>query len=171
MTDEALPIDDGPSGDGTRRRSLAARLLGDERVRYLLVGGFNTAFGYAVFVIVQFFFGQWIGYFASLYSAHLIASIVAFTLHRRVVFRVSGNVIIDFLRFQSVYIVALAINTVMLPLLVEVFHWNVYLAQASIVFVTVVVTFAGHKYFSFRRPAALPEEGTPQGSPQGETSN
>lgn len=137
-----------------RRPGLVARLFDDERIRYLMVGGFNTAFGYAVFVAVQLLAGSVIGYLGSLYTAHVLASIVAYVLHRKVVFRVTGNVLIDFLRFQSVYVVSLVANTALLPLLVEVFGWNVYIAQALIVFVTVVVTFVGHKYFSFRRPAA-----------------
>ena len=139
-------------------RSLIGRLYDDERVRFLAVGGFNTAFGYGVFVLLQFLFGAWIGYLGSLFASHLIASSVAFVLHRRLVFRVKGKVLLDYVRFQSVYLVSLTINTLLLPVFVELLGWNVYLAQALIVCVTVVASFVGHKFFSFRRgPDPAPE--------------
>lgn len=148
---------DPREGQDRSRPKLIERLLGDERIRFLLVGGFNTAFGYFVFVVVQATLGHWIGYIGSLYTSHVLASLVAFVLHRRLVFRVSGNLVIDFLRFQSVYLVSLAVNTIMLPFLVEILGWNIYLSQAVIVVVTVTASFLGHKFFSFRRPASPPD--------------
>lgn len=138
------------AASGPLGRALS-RALGDERLRFLLVGGLNTAVGYGLFALVQWSVGRWISYFASLLIAHLCASLLAFVLYRRLVFRVSGNVVIDFLRFQTVYLIPLASNLILLPILVAGLGWNVYLAQASIVIVTTVVSFLGHKYFSFRR--------------------
>ncbi|MBC7724970.1 MAG: GtrA family protein, partial [Burkholderiaceae bacterium] len=75
--------------------------------------------------------------------------------HRRFTFGVSGRtgIVLDFVRFESVYVVMLAINAAALPLLVEVVGWPSFLAQAAIVVVTTVVSFFGHKFFSFRRAA------------------
>ena len=141
------------------------KVLGDERLRFLLVGGLNTAVGYGLFALVQWSVGRWISYFASLLIAHLCASLLAFVLYRRFVFRVSGNVVVDFLRFQTVYLIPLAANLVVLPILVAGLGWNVYLAQASIVIVTTIVSFLGHKYFSFRR--ARHEQAEADGAPAG----
>jgi putative flippase GtrA len=131
-------------------------LLADERVRFLLVGGFNTAVGYLVFVLVQWSIGHFVTYLGSVLISHLLTSVGAFALYRRVVFRVTGSLVLDFLRFQTVYIVPLVCNLVALPLLVSLAGWNVYLAQAVIVVVSTTISFLGHKYFSFRRGA--PEE-------------
>lgn len=130
------------------------RLLGDERVRFVLVGGFNTFFGYGIFVALEYL--AHIPYLASLYGSYLLATTVAFVLHRRVTYRRTGtgNVLLDFVRFQGVYVVALAVNTAALPLLVEVAHWTPTVAQGLIVVVTSVMSYFGHKFFSFRRPAA-----------------
>ena len=82
-------------------------------------------------------------------------------LYRRFVFPVKGNVFRDLIKFVSVYIVSIAANVLALPLLVEVAGLNPLLAQAIILVVTTVLSYVGHKYFSFRRPlepaASAPE--------------
>jgi len=135
------------------------RLLGDQRVRFLLIGGVNTALGYLFFVIVHLTVGHVIGDLLTLYTSYIPATIIAFVLHRHFTYRVTGtgNVVIDFFRFQSVYVVSLIINSVALVLLVEFAHLPTLLAQALIVVVTTLVSYFGHKFFSFRRPAAPPE--------------
>ncbi|MEP7036317.1 MAG: GtrA family protein, partial [Actinomycetota bacterium] len=67
-------------------------------------------------------------------------------------FKVRGHVLADLWRFVTVYLSALAVNLVVLPLLVEFGHLPVLLAQAMIVFLTSVMSWVGHKNYSFRRP-------------------
>jgi putative flippase GtrA len=76
----------------------------------------------------------------------------AFVLHRRLVFRVTGNVLVDLVRFEMVYLGGLGINAILLPVLVEVAQLPVIMSQFLIVSVTALVSFFGHKHFSFRRP-------------------
>ena len=133
------------------------RLFDDERVRFLFVGGINTVFGYAVFVLLYLSAGRVVGYLGSLYLSYLIGVSLAFVLHRRVTFRAhetGGNSVVDFLRFASVYLVSLTINTIGLPLLVEFGHLPAIGAQAIMVVVTTMISYLGHKYFSFRRAGA-----------------
>ncbi|MCU1524519.1 MAG: polysaccharide biosynthesis protein GtrA [Microbacteriaceae bacterium] len=134
---------------------LIRRLLGDERVRFLLVGGINTVVGYLLFAVFQLTLGHIIGYLGSLYLSYAIATLVAFYLHRRFTFRAAktGQLGIDFLRFQSVYVVSLAVNTILLPVLVEWGGWRPLVAQLVIVVVTTIISYVGHKWFSFRRPS------------------
>ena len=143
-------------------RALGGRLLGDERVRFVLVGGFNTGFGYLLFVVMELLVGRNFeyGYFISLYVSFVIATIVAFWLHRHFTYRVTGtgSVFIDFVRFMSVYLVSLGINTVALWALVDLLKVPVLIAQALIVIVTTLVSYFGHKFFSFRRTAEAPED-------------
>ena len=136
-------------------RVTLAALVADERVRFLVVGGINTVVGYILFALLQITAGHVIGYIGSLYGSYLLAVTLAFVLHRRFTFRVegTGNRLVDFLRFASVYVVSLAANTLALPLLVELAHLDPLVAQAISVVVTTVVSYFGHKYFSFRRSA------------------
>lgn len=132
------------------------RLLGDERVRFVLVGAVNTVVGYGLFVAIELAFGRYTGYLISLYLSYAIATVIAFGLHRRYTFRVigKGGMLLDFLRFQGVNLAALLVNTVALPLLVELAQFQPIFAQALIVIITTLISYLGHKFFSFsRRPA------------------
>ena len=122
-------------------------LLAREQVRFLIVGGVNTAVGYGFFALFLLFSG----YLASLYLSYAVAVSVAFVLHRRFTFRVSGNVAVDFVRFVGVYVISLAINTAVLPLLVEAVGLHALVAQAIALVITTVISYVGHKWFSFRR--------------------
>jgi putative flippase GtrA len=128
-------------------------LLRDQRVRFLIVGGINTVVGYALFAAFELLFNGRVSYFVSLYLSYALAAILAFVLHRNYTFQVNrtGNVVIDFFRFQAVGLVALAFNTVALPLLVEGVGWDPLVAQGVVVVVTVLISYVGHKYISFRR--------------------
>jgi putative flippase GtrA len=138
-----------------KARGGLARFLGlrhDQRVAFIGVGAFNTVFGALVFAGLELTLGRVAGYMIVLLIAHVIAVICAFFMHRRFVFRVQGNVLIDLMRFETVYLGALGINAVLLPLLVEVGGLPVIPSQFLIVGVTAVISFFGHRHFSFRRP-------------------
>ena len=136
------------------------RLLKDQRFRFLLVGGFNTMIGFGLFVVIELLIGRHTSYWVSLYTAYAFGAIMSFLLHRRYTFQVtgSGHVFLDFLRFQSVSLVALAFNTVALPLLVELGQLPPILAQAIVVVITTLTSYVGHKFFSFKRPAPFADE-------------
>jgi putative flippase GtrA len=138
-----------------KARGGLSRFLGlrhDQRVAFIGVGAFNTAFGALVFAGLELTLGRVAGYMIVLLIAHVIAVICAFFMHRRFVFRVQGNVLVDLMRFETVYLGALVINAVLLPLLVEVGGLPVIPSQFLIVGVTAVISFFGHRHFSFRRP-------------------
>lgn len=138
---------------GVSLRSLIARVVADQRVRFLAVGGVNTVLGYAIYAALA----QWVfahiplGYLLALVISYAISITVAFVLYRRFVFVVKGNVLVDFVRFVGVYAVSILANAAALPILVEVLGLNPLVAQAIVLVVTTLISFVGHKYFSFRR--------------------
>ncbi|WP_395243741.1 GtrA family protein [Agromyces sp. MMS24-K17] len=131
---------------------LMLRIVKDYRVAFLIVGTMNTVIGFAWFALFQATVGQLYGYMVTLVCAHVASVLCAFVLYRRFVFRVRGHLFRDLARFWSVYLVSLGINAALLPLLVEFAHLEPIIAQALIVFVTTLVSFFGHRDFSFRRP-------------------
>jgi putative flippase GtrA len=122
-------------------------LLDREEVRFLIVGVVNTIVGYGLFAVFLLFFP----YLVSLYLSYAVAVSLAFVLHRRFTFRVRGNVLVDFVRFVGVYVVSLAVNTVVLPVLVELVGLHPLLAQGVALVITTLISYVGHKWFSFRR--------------------
>ncbi len=87
----------------------------EQGLRFLLVGAFNTAFGFVVFALLLHFADNQVHYLVVLVVATIIAVLAAFTVYRRFVFRVRGRVLKDLGRFSLVYIAALAVNLVVLP--------------------------------------------------------
>ncbi len=154
-----------PDENGADRPGLVLRLIKDQRVAFLLVGATNTGVGFLFFVFFDLTVGAWadqafnptIGSLATLACAHVLGVLFAFVLYRRFVFRVTGHVLRDLARFESVYLVSIGINAVILPVLVG-FGWNRILAQFSILLITTLISYFGHKGFSFRREAEAATE-------------
>jgi putative flippase GtrA len=126
------------------------RVVRDQRVAFLVVGAVNTAVGFVCFAGFLALLGEQ-RYMATLLSSHVVAVLIAFVLYRFVVFRVRGHVLADLWRFETVYLSALAVNLVTLPLLVQLGHLPPLLAQALIMVVTSLMSWVGHKKYSFRR--------------------
>jgi len=136
------------------------RMVRDQRVAFLLIGAFNTGVGFLLFVFFDFTVGRAVdesvnriaGSLATLACAHVVAVLIAFVMYRRFVFIVRGHVWRDLIRFQAVYLISTGVNAVVLPILVEL-GFDRILAQLMILVVTVIISYVGHKYFSFRRSA------------------
>jgi putative flippase GtrA len=150
-SNDQVPISLSAGRPDRRGSSWIRRTASDQRAVFLLVGAVNTGFGFAVFTALELTLGQVTGYMVVLLIAFVLGILEAFALYRRFVFKVKGNVLLDLLRFSSVYLASLAINVVSLPLLVEVARLPVILAQAIVVVATALISFVGHKHFSFRR--------------------
>jgi putative flippase GtrA len=148
------PIAPGPPG-------LLLRLIRDQRVAFLIVGVVNTVVGFAFFVGFDLTLGHYLdahwgevaGSLGTLACAHVAGVLSAFVLYRRFVFRVKGHVWRDLARFESVYLVALGINSIALPALVGLGANRIF-AQAGITLVLTVLSYFGHRNFSFRRSSA-----------------
>lgn len=131
------------------------RLIRDQRVAFLIVGGFNTAFGTAIFITALWLLprGEF-SYLGALLCAHVVSVLCAFVLYRRFVFRVTGHVWRDLARFELVNLSSLGFNLVALPALVELAGWPPIPAQFSIAGVQVIYSWFAHRGFSFRRSSA-----------------
>jgi putative flippase GtrA len=124
-----------------------------------MVGVFNTAFGYALFALLNWLFAG-LGSFSYMYAAVLanfIAITVAFLGYKWFVFRTRGNYLMEWVRCLGVYGSSAAIGLVGLPILVPILRRNLlhpvqapYIAAAILTVITVIFSFFGHKKVSFR---------------------
>lgn len=148
-TPQALGGMQGPQGP-------LFRLIKDQRVLFLMVGGVNTLVGTLWFVLFDSLLGHrwngW-GHYPALVLTYVFSILCAFVLYRRLVFRVHGHVWRDLVRFASVYVLAFFINLALLAVLVNGLHWPAIVSQFIIVFVTTALSWFGHSSFSFRRSA------------------
>ena len=135
------------------RRSFAAIWGGHrDKVLYLVVGGWNTVFQYAVFSACWYLLHDDLYPSLILLIAYLIASVNGFIGFRYVVFRSRGHPLKEYLKYQLVYGPLLALNMLVLPLALKYSSLNAYLVQALYAAFAVVVGYVGSKYYAFRGP-------------------
>lgn len=163
MSEFDLPEESAPPGP-------LMRLFRDQRVAFLVVGIINTIVGFTIFIVCSETLGHYVDHrfgkvpaaLATVGVTHVLALVFAFVMHRRFVFQVRGHVFRDLVRFESVYLTALGINAVALPVLVELGLQRIP-AQAIIIASTTFLSYFGHRYFSFRRSSTkVQDEKSPQ---------
>jgi putative flippase GtrA len=134
-----------------------------EQVLYLAVGAWNTAFGYGVFVVLYYLVGERVGVSAVLVASYVLAVLSAYVAYRYVTFRSHGSVLQEFPRFSAVYLLALIANLVFLPVALRLLPLSTYVVQALFTVGVVIVSYVGHRRFSFRVRAA---DDAPANSPR-----
>lgn len=131
--------------------SLLERLSRDQKIRFLFVGGYNTAFGYLTFVLLYWLAGEWFHYVVIAITAHFLAVTNSFLTQRHFVFRSTGPWKQEFIRFQIAYLTTLPIGIGLLALFHDVANMPILLAQAVSLVVIVVISYIASSRFTFRR--------------------
>lgn len=122
----------------------------EQKIRYLIVGGWNTFFGYAVFAALYFWLAGSIHYLVILSISYILSITNAYIGYKFFVFRTKGNIVREYLRFYIVYGAAFLVNLAVLPLLVEIGDLNMYISQALVTMLTIIGSYILHKNFSFK---------------------
>jgi putative flippase GtrA len=117
--------------------------------RFVVVGIYNTIFGYLVFVAVALAFADRLHHQAILAISFAIAVVNSYLMQRYLVFRSTDAVRKEFPRFVTVNLAVLALNAVLLELLVRL-SVALLLAQLMALFATTIVSFVAHQYWSFK---------------------
>jgi putative flippase GtrA len=126
--------------------------------RFLLVGIWNTIFGYIAFVgfdiLFTFFFSKrYLAYMSAAILSNILAITNAFIFHKYITFksRVRGKgIIIEFARFFSTYLFSMILGLILLPFFVEVLGLDPKISGALLLPIGVIISYFGHSRFSFR---------------------
>lgn len=140
----------------------------NEKLRFLLVGGFNTAVSFLIYY--GFLYATDGKEQLSLFLMNLININISIATMRYYVFRSTGSFWKEYSKAFSSYIVLYFVNTGLLAFFVSVVHiaetlppdsvlnsvpnLNKAVAQIFCVCIITVITFFVHKYFSFRKTNA-----------------
>ncbi|MCU0641435.1 MAG: GtrA family protein [Candidatus Margulisbacteria bacterium] len=120
-----------------------------QKINYLLVGGWNTVVGYLVFVSLYYLLVASVHYLLIWLVSNVISITNAYIGYKLFVFKTRGNYLREYLRFYLVYGVSMALNVVFLALCVEQFKLSPPVVQAGWLFINVIISYYGHKHFSF----------------------
>lgn len=119
-----------------------------DKFRFLVVGAWNTAFGYLAFAGLYLVLDR--RYMIAALAGHALAVTQSFLAHRFVTFQSRGALSLEFLRFNLAYLGSLILGLAGLALLVEVFQVPPLLAQAGLVLLTTLGSYLVHRGFTFR---------------------
>lgn len=117
-----------------------------KEIRFLFVGGINTAIGYGIYALCLF---------VSLHYAlaQLISTVVGVTnsylWNKLFTFKQPRKSVSEIFRFVSVYAVCYVLNLLLLWIFIDILSINGYLAGAIGLVFTTVISYVGHNRFSF----------------------
>ena len=117
--------------------------------KFVVVGVWNTAVGYAIFVAVALIAGDRLHHQVILAISFAISVVNAYLMQRYFVFASSGPVRREFPRFVTVNLSALAVNALLLEVLVRM-SVALLVAQLVATFATTLISFVAHQAWSFR---------------------
>jgi len=126
-------------------------LLSREKIRYLLVGGFNTLVGYFIGIAIYKALGSnlgiiWVGIISNIFSIT-----VSFLSYKTLVFKTKGMWLTEYMKSYMIYGGIVVISILFLWLFVEKMNISILLSQALVIGVTVTISYLGHSRFTFRR--------------------
>ena len=125
--------------------------LGD-KIRFLLVGGFNATVSYLMYVGFILLLGQ-DRYWTSMTLSWFFSSFISFTTQKIFVFCTKGSFrewVKEYIKCVGVWIIAYFINTIMLEVFVRGLGINVYPAQILAIVCTTISSYILFKYFAFK---------------------
>ncbi len=120
-------------------------------LRYLLAGGFNTAFGYGISIALYYAFAQQLHIVIIGLIANVICITEAFLMYKFLVFRSAGSWLREYLKCFTVYGGSALIGIAGLWLLVAVIGMPFWIAQGALMIIGIVISYAGHNRFTFNR--------------------
>ena len=137
---------------------LRSAVPGNQLLRYLVVGVWNTLFGYLCFAGLTALLASRIpeSYLAASLLSNFLNISVSFLGYKWFVFRTRGNYLREWLRCLGVYSFSIFFSLLALPVVVVLLRRHTafatqapYIAGAIIIGLGVFFSFFGHKHFSF----------------------
>jgi len=163
----------------SRLASVLKHVPSGQMSRYLVVGLWNTAFGYGTYAGFTALLSPYGGnsYLAAMLLSTLTNITVAFFGYKWFVFKTRGNYLKEWLRCLSVYSGNVLLSFIALPGLVYLLRHEFgygrgapYIGGAILTMAGVILSFFGHKHVSFRQTAKEPIC-SPQGGSDERTNN
>ena len=125
--------------------------IDSRKLRYLLVGAWNTLFGYVAGPAIYYGLQGQMPVVLVGVIAYIMSITMAFITHKLFVFRTKGRWLSEYLRSYVVYGTTAAIGIAALWVLVDCMAVPFWIAQALIVSATVAISYFGHSKFTFNR--------------------
>jgi putative flippase GtrA len=121
-----------------------------EKLRFLVVGGWNAAFSYGMLWILDSLLHDRLHYSLILTLNWVIGVTQNLFTFKLLVFRTRGNWLKEYLRSYVVYAGSFALNLAIVAVIMELWRPRLVIAQLPALVVVVTISYFGHKYFTYR---------------------
>jgi putative flippase GtrA len=118
-------------------------------LRYLFVGIYNTGVGYMIFYSINCAFDSTLHYLIVLVISYLLSLTHAYFGQRLLVFRSTDRWGMEYLRFLLVNLSGMLTNALLLFFFIEL-GIGLMMAQAVSVVIVTLLSYIGHRKFSFK---------------------
>ncbi|MDB5701572.1 MAG: GtrA family protein [Sphingomonadales bacterium] len=119
-------------------------------VRFAIAAGVNTAFGLTIYPLLLWTFSDLRHhYMVGLAIAQVTSLIFAFFVYKIGVFRTRANLLNEFSKFSSFYLINYAANWVALPLLVEIGGISPIISQFGFALILMAGSWFWHSKITF----------------------
>ncbi len=121
-----------------------------DKIRFLIVGGYNALFSYLIFALALHIAGNE-HYQLCVALQWIISSVFSFTLQKLLVFCTKGNWVREYLKCCTTWAVSYLFNVIILEFMVRYVSKNVYIGQFVSLVIVSILTYVLFKYFAFRQ--------------------
>lgn len=118
-----------------------------QKLRFLLVGGFNTLVSYFLFVGLE----KIINYNAALFLTYLLCINLSIFTMRYYVFRAKGSIAAQYCKAAGTYIGMILVNYIVLWIMIEKWLLSAWLAQAIFTVFSTTIIYLLHKNINFSK--------------------
>jgi putative flippase GtrA len=119
-------------------------------IRFAFVGVLNTIVGYGSFFLLL----GYVYYLVALVASHFIGVTHSFVWNKYWVFKVRKLNVLEYIRFNLVYLIVLVVNAAALVVAVNYLAINPRISQLFLLPVITLISFFGQKYWSFKKRAS-----------------
>jgi putative flippase GtrA len=124
----------------------------ETKLRFIMVGGFNTLFGLAAYPVLFFVLKPLhLHYLVVLVLAYCVCIVFSFSTIKLLVFRTKGQQGREFGRFVTFNVLYLLLNLLALPVLVEFLGLSPVWGQMMFATLLVVSSYFWHSHITFSR--------------------
>lgn len=126
---------------------LLRTIFSDQRIRFVFVGVINTGVGYGTYATALLF---GLNAYVSTIAQTITGVVCSYFLNKYFTFNNAEKSFAQVARFISVYGVSFAMNMLLVYIFVYRMHINEYVSGLVCLFFITIISYFGHKYFSFR---------------------
>lgn len=124
-------------------------MIGHEKFLYLIVGAFNTTFGYCLGLFLYQTFSPQMHIVLVATITNIIAISMSFISYKLFVFKSQGVWWREYFKSYMVYGFIAIVNIFLIWFLVDVVGIVFWLSQGMLIILTVTVSYIGHRKFTF----------------------